>query len=188
MRRLERWIAVLVVLFAIQALAQGNLGKQKVTKGEVRFLAKITGGSFTATSEKVQGSVEIDPEKKTLTAHITVPADSFQTGLSLRDKHMRDNYLEAKKHAEIVFTVEAQPIVLEAGKTSKLQGHLQVKEVRRPIEVEVRIDDPSEKGFRATTTFPVDVTEFGIEQPSFKVVKMNPVVQTTVELVVQRAD
>lgn len=188
MRRLEVWIVALVVLLSSVALAQSSPGTQKVTKGEVRFLAKITGGSFTATSEKVQGSVRLDPEKKTLTANITVPADSFRTGLALRDKHMRENYLEAKAHEEIVFSVDAQPIVLEAGKTTTLRGHLQVKGVRRPIEVEVRIDEPTDEGFKATTTFPVDVTEYGIAQPSFKVVKMDPVVRATVELVIQRAE
>lgn len=191
MRHPERWIAVLVVLFSVHALSQDgpvSPGKQKVKQGEIRFLAKITGGSFTATSKEVEGTAEFDPEKKTITAHVTVSADSFRTGLSLRDKHMRDRYLEAKEHQTIVFSLDAQPIVWEAGKTSKLQGHLQVKNVRRPIEVEVRIDEPTERGFSATTSFPLDVTEFGIEQPSFKVVKMDPVVQATVELVFERAD
>lgn len=184
MSRLELAFVLLVVSLPFGASAES--GRQAVSSGsEVAFLAKITGGSFTAKSEQVSGSLGVDKERKHLSASVAVAAASFSTGLGMRDNHMRDKYLEAATFKEIVFVAPEQEVAMKAGETSRIKGTLTVKGVSQPVEVEVRFESVTDSGVTATARFPIDITKFGIPQPSFAVVKMDPIVDATVRLVVK---
>ncbi len=176
--------AVFAVLLSFDASAEP--ARRAVASGsEVSFLAKITGGSFVAKSEKISGSISVDRERKTLSASVVVAAGSFSSGLRLRDNHMRDKYLEAATFQELVFDAAEQEVAMKAGASSRIKGTLTIKGVSRPVEVEVNFESVTEEGVVATARFPVDVTRFGIPQPSFAVVKMEPIVDATVRLVVK---
>ncbi|AKU93165.1 YceI family protein [Vulgatibacter incomptus] len=179
MRRLELFVGLLIVTLCSTALAEPT--KESVASGsEVSFVAKITGGSFVAKTEKVSGSLAVDREQKRISGTIVVQAGSFSSGLGMRDNHMRDKYLEAEKFETLVFTAADQPFDPEEGKPSKVQGTLTVKGMSQPVTVDVKLDAGT-----ANATFQVDVTKFGIPQPSFAVVKMDPIVEATVKLVLK---
>jgi polyisoprenoid-binding protein YceI len=178
---------VLCALLLLPTLAAAE-PYQPQAGSEVRFVAHITGGTFVARSETLSGDLEIDRTgKKLQKASLVIAADSFKSGLSLRDEHMRDKYLEAGRFPQIRFVVGEQPVDPTPGRTTRVEGKLTLKETTRPLAAEVKVESGAADEVTVTATFQVNVTEFGIPQPAFAVVKMNPVVDVTVRLALRRA-
>lgn len=153
----------------------------------VSFDARITGGSFAATTQALAGVVLLDETGEVLeAATIRARADAFDSGLRLRDSHMRDKYLQAAEHPEIVLEVAKQPVAARAGAQTALDAVLSVKGVKKAVKVPVRVEKDEGGRLTVTSEFPLDVREFGIPQPAFAVVKMEPVIQVKVALVLAR--
>jgi polyisoprenoid-binding protein YceI len=177
------------LLLALTGLAgPARAADWKVGKGsEVAFTARITGGSFVARSQKVEGTVAVaDDGKKLTSASVAVDAASFDTGVDMRNEHMRDKYLEASRFPEIRFAAGDQAIDLKPGATFRLGGNLTAKGVSRPLQAEGRVESASAGEIVASARFKVDITAFGIPRPSFLVVRMDPIVDVTVRLVLVR--
>jgi polyisoprenoid-binding protein YceI len=113
-------------------------------------------GSFSAKSGqlKVEG-----PSKLTGTAfkfnRISVPIQSLETGLSLRDRHMKDNYFEMAKYPHAVL-IDAE------GKEGSFQGKLQVHGIQKDIQGTYWI-----KSEILEATFKCRLSDFRIKQASY---------------------
>lgn len=181
-RRTE--LVALCLLLAAPLCARAQTERFTVASGSsAELTAKITGGSFVATSTAVSGKLATADNRQKLTqAELVVDASSFDTGISLRNKHMREKYLEAEKFKDLRFTAATQPLPARAGADFDLQGTLTIKGVSRPTVAHVHVDEASPSKLAGTARFQVDVTQFGIPQPSFAVVKMQPVIDVVVKL------
>lgn len=151
---------------------------------EVEFTAKITGSSFVATSTALGGTLSYDAATGTLEkATLIVKADSFATGMDMRDSHMKEKYLEAEKFPEIRLEVPKQPLAAAVGKTVPIKGEFVIKGIRRPVTLQVKLEKLDAGSLVASCEFPLDITAYGIPQPKFAVVKMDTVIAATVKLV-----
>jgi polyisoprenoid-binding protein YceI len=107
---------------------------------------------------------------------ITVPLANLTTGIGLRDKHMKEKYLEIGKYPSAVLTVSRSAIKVpssgeqvEADAPGTLQLHGQTK------PVSVHYQSKSEGGgLSARGSFHVNMKEFGIEVPSYLGVTVKP--------------
>src|SRR5262245_28682966 len=115
-------------LYAFPAFLQADQRFEVVGKSSVRFLARITGGSFVTESSKVEGFIQIDDAgTKLVSAEISVPVQSLDSGLSMRNNHMQNKYLEAAKYPKIIFTAKDSAVVLQSGAQNKLPGEFTIK-------------------------------------------------------------
>jgi len=175
------------ITFGLAAAPAAQAAKYTVAKdSKIEFLAKITASSFTAFSKSVSGTAVFDPKTGKLgPVDIKVKADSFETGMAVRDKKMKKDYLETGKFPEIRFTAKGGKVAAKPKTESTLDGHFTIKGVKKPIKVKVI---PSEVGdtIKAEVKFPLDVTDYGIPQPKFTVVKMETVIQVTLHLVLEK--
>lgn len=177
-------VAVLLIASASPAAAADWVA---TTGSAIEFTARITGGSFVAKSQKITGTASASEDAQTLTsASVVVDAGSFESGIELRDEHLRDKYLEASVFREIRFAAAGQSVAVKPGGSFSLRGTLTVKGVSRPLQVEGRFESANTSEAVASTRFKVDVTEFGIRRPSFAVVKMDPVIDVRVRLILRR--
>lgn len=176
--------AVAMTLLPAQASgAQYEVGKAS----EVSFVAKITASSFIAKSEALSGTVEFDEAAGTISGgRIQVKADSFKTGMGLRDRHMRDKYLQAKKFPAIMLDLGASTIAGTAGSKGTIEGNFTIRGVKKPMKAAVVVSESLGGKIVVTAKFKLDITDYGIKQPGFAVVKMETVIDVTVELVLQR--
>ncbi|NRA32355.1 MAG: YceI family protein [Polyangiaceae bacterium] len=169
---------------AVAAPTQGKAFKI-LPASTVEFTAKITGGSFVATSSKLRGSVVYDASSKTLArGKIMVDADSFKTGMSLRDKHMADKYLKAAAHPFITLKITGGNIALKAGSRGTVDGKFTVRGKSKKVKLRAKIEKVGGE-IVVTSVFPINITDFGIAQPRFTVVKMNKKVNVKVRLVLK---
>jgi polyisoprenoid-binding protein YceI len=138
----------------------------RVTSGEIAVLCPLTvGGSFEAKTTALTG--EVTPGaggaiKGALVAELM----KLETGISLRDRHLRNNYLEVQKGANFaVAKLENIKVEKLPGKTTfrgTLTLHGQQREVTGTADVQ-----SDGKCYKLSATFPVRVSEFQIPEPSY---------------------
>ena len=110
----------------------------------VTFESRAPLENIHGTTHAVRGSLRVDREDLTWCAgELTIPLDSFDTGIVLRNTQMRDHYLETDRYPEVVFqvvkVVSADPSRLLIGKPSHivLEGVVRMHGVERRERVEV---------------------------------------------------
>src|SRR5882762_2628767 len=71
----------------------------RIVRREVRVLCPLTvGGSFEAVTTSLSGTLAVAALRPAvLSGNLTVDLSSLDTGIALRNAHMRDNYLEVGK-------------------------------------------------------------------------------------------
>ncbi|MEZ0314040.1 MAG: YceI family protein [Myxococcota bacterium] len=171
-------LAVLVTALAVSSVA--NATTYKVADGsQVGFLARITGGTFTATNKAVSGHLGADENGVVTEGAIIVKADAFSTGIGMRDSHMREKYLEASKCP--VIALDLKGATLPTSGEAEVEGTMEAHCVKKPLKVRVKVVE-SGGVYTASSNFPLDITQFGIPQPKMAVVKMDPTIDVTVSL------
>lgn len=105
-------------------------------------------------------------EKDGLThATLAVALDAFTTGISLRDQHMKDKYLDTATHRTALLSLD--PIKLEQNKEITWSGKLRLKGVEKPVSGVGIL-----RGKEFSGSFSIAVSDFGIEIPSYLGVTM----------------
>jgi polyisoprenoid-binding protein YceI len=159
----------------------------QVTRGEVSVMCPLTvGGSFEAKTDVVKGEVTVAGPTEPLNGALHVDLQSLETGIGLRDRHMKSNYLEVEKGAEYA-AARLEDIRVEklAGKTT-FRGVLTLHGSRRPVTGTAEIK-PTSSGYRVEATFPLRTAEFGIPEPTYLGVGVKDQVQVRVNFVAARA-
>ncbi len=178
MKQLALFITTLttaICLAAPQSAAEFPLEKMK---SEVRFLALAKPGSLKIQGELKQpeagkrsldGKLKLDGTK--LAGNATVRLDDFDTGLSLRNRHLRER-LETTKYPETVLTLE--PTILpDSFKTSeasadKVEFKGTLKLHGKETKVVGQLSCTKKKNKHSFDfSFPVKLTSVGIEPPSY---------------------
>jgi len=167
----------------------------KGDKSKVEFLAvgnpsaiKIRGELKGTPEEALKGELRIEDFKAK--GQIVARLDAFETGISLRDKHMREKYLETGKFPEAKlevtdllvphsfadesFSAEAEPF----------KGTLTMREKTAPVAGTVSMKG-SKENLEMKFQFPVKTTDFKIDTPSFMGVTVASDVTVTAEVQVK---
>ena len=148
-----------------------------VSVKDVSFLAvgpaglKINGVS-TSLETKEEGEFVV----------FRVPLDTLETGISLRDRHMKEKYLETQKfsHAEL----KVSKALLKAGRQQKGTGTFTVHGVSKPIDFVYDVTADA-NGLSVQGTFDINIKQFGIEVPSYLGVTVKPDVKVAANFVVK---
>ncbi len=152
-------------------------------KNKVHFVAKITAGSFDVKTSEVKGSLVLDDSGKLIkSSEVIVPVKSLDSGMSVRNDHMQNKYLEVEKFPDIVFSFKDAKVDLQPGSSHTIPGEFTIHGLKKPITVDAKITRPSDKKIEVKAQFPLNILDYGIEQPKFAVVKMDPAIQVDVEL------
>ena len=138
----------------------------RVTNAEVTVNCPLTiGGSFDAKTSALNGSVTPDGSGA-LKGAFAVDLMKLETGISLRDRHLRNNYLEVQKGADFaVAKMEDIKIQKLAGKTTfsgKLMLHVQQRDITGTADLQ-----QDGKGYRVDATFPIQISAFQIPEPTY---------------------
>lgn len=185
---------VMALFLALPAFAAGAKYKLPLDgeKSKVEFLAvgnpsaiKIRGELKGNPKEALKGELRLEDFKAK--GKIVLKLDAFETGMALRDRHMREKYLETGKYpeatleitdlrfpqsfAEESFSAEAEPF----------KGMLTLREKTVPVAGTV-----SMKGNKANMEmkfeFPIKTTDYKIDTPGFMGVTVASDVAVTAEV------
>lgn len=169
----------------------------RITDGsEVVFRSEATMESFEGKTDQVSGTVVCDPGDLTAPLQLRVEVDlaSLDTGIGLRNQHMRDRHLETDEYPLAVFEadeiVRASTGALIAGQAVEVvvRGSFDLHGVVRPLEVTARVVLTKQGGLEVTTEFPVSLEAHAIDRPQFLVMKLADEQQVRVHLFASRKE
>ncbi len=90
--------AGLLALLASNGLAAEG-PSWRIERGDVRILVPLKpGGAFTATTPSLAGTLTLEGTKPArLAGEVSMDLSTIDTGISLRNQHLRENYLDVAK-------------------------------------------------------------------------------------------
>lgn len=177
MRRRRLWtVGVCLVLWPAAAVPGAAFrhappSAWDVRAGAVRVVCPLTiGGSFEAKTSAISGSF-VPGAPPAASGEFVVDLDTLDTGIGLRNAHMRDRYLETGRAPEFAKAVlsDIQLAGLDTAAPSgrgSFTGLLRLHGVQRPVEgqVEVRRRGTS---LQVQVVFPVRLPDFDIPKPRY---------------------
>ena len=170
------WTLAIVVSIAAVVVFAAPAGAQpagwRVTEGDVRVRCPLTiGGSFDARTSVLAGTLAVGPDTAALTGTLAVDLGTLDTGIALRDRHLRENYLETHRGEGFTHAVLSD-ITLADGHAASFEGRttftgsLLLHGTRKPVSGQARISR-SANAVRVDAAFPVVLPDFGIPKPRY---------------------
>lgn len=157
------------IILSISAVYPQQLIVNRGQLNSVKFLANSTFSNFEGTTSTVEGFIKWDSTlTKNSKIEFKIYLDSLDTGVGLRNTHMRDNYLETDKYPLAQFSGS---IINQTQKTKlesevEAEGLLKIHGVERKQIIRGRLYDYG-KLFKLENNFGISLSDFNIEQPSF---------------------
>jgi len=203
MRTLHLLAALVVAAAPAIDPARAGVMTYVIVPGEtqtVGFESKAPLETFEGRTHVVTGHVALDPESVGDTVDLEVHVDmaSLDTGLSMRNRHMRENHLHTDRFPFATFrggaVTEGADARLADGEkhvvtvTGELDLHGVKREVAVPLELRLeRTESEPDGQVRITATFPVALADHDIPRPRFLFAKLGEVQRVFVDLVAGRA-
>ncbi len=148
------------------------------------FYSKAPMESFEGTTDQIVGSVSADLANLAAGVMVEVQVDmaSMDTGMKLRNKHMRDNHLETDEFPHAVFRAErvlkapSGPLVPGSSAEFLLAGTMTLHGITREIEAPVSVACDETDGrlsLQVSSKFQITLSDYEIKRPKFLVLKLN---------------
>ncbi len=167
-----------LVLAAVIAQAGGY--RIDPAASEAGFDLKATMHTVHGATRRLSGDVYVEPDDAGLTmrGRIEIDAASLDTGNERRDATMRAKSLMVATHPFLAFEPERFTPIASSGTgeaiPGTLHGRLTIRGVTKPLTLSVTLTPHGDR-IGAAGTFDVAWAEFGIPDPSFFVVRIEPV-------------
>lgn len=183
---MKRVIVLTALIVAMLEPARGACGEYSVHPGKeskVVFVSKAAMEKFEGKTDRLEGRISVDPAAlgDSATFHFEVDAASLDTGIKMRNKHMRENHLETGRFPTILFdggsVHAASGARLEPGRPESLEVegtftlHGVSRRIRIPVVVTLR-SDPAPGAIDFSTEFRVALAEYEISRPQFLFLKL----------------
>lgn len=162
-------------------------------KNRVEFHSKATLESFSGKARSIVAEFEVDPKNLPATkGKVTVDLRSLDTGLDLRNKHMRENHLHTDSFPNAVFELDS--LVMSPGQASDgdavtLFGAMTIHGVTHSVTTKGLVTGRSESAaaapLRIETDFTLKITDYGIPRPEFLFLKLAEEVKIIVDLTLE---
>jgi polyisoprenoid-binding protein YceI len=157
----------------------------KVTEAKVEFLALATPGALKIAGKQASNSTlktDIKIESNKVTGSSTIQMDSFSTGIGLRDKHMKENYLESSKFPDSSFTYKKLALPKDiTGENIPFEGTLKLHGIEKPITGLLKTEKKN-SALILEHFFKIKTSDFGISTPKYMGVVMGEEVEIKVTL------
>lgn len=171
---------ITALLIAFPLLAAGT---QVTGEPSAAFHGRGPGG-FSLEGKTNQ--LRIDDDGTTL--RITVPLAGVHTGISLRDRHMREKYLEVSKYPDAVLEVPWSAVKLPAdGQTSEgtATGKMSLHGKTHDVQVKYRIVRTGSR-YQVSGNVPLNIKDYDIDVPSYFGVTVQPDIDTSAAFTAER--
>jgi len=160
-------------------------------KSEVNFLAIGKPGflKIKGSGGRVTGGINLkdtSPKMTMLEGIAEVEMKDFVTGMSLRDKHMKNKYLEIKQFPLATLTFKSEiPVELKAYSESfsrefELKGTMNLHGVTKPIAIKFRLEKNA-SALSYSANFELNLADYSIDIPSFLGVTVAKTVNVNIE-------
>ena len=179
-------LSIVVSLAACCLTSSQSFAKPFQTQG-------VASARFHATGPaglKIEGTTaEMSLKDDDTTLTIVVHLASFDTGIALRNRHMREKYLQVDKYPDAVLTVTKASVSLPAEgnpTTADAPGKLALHGKEQATSIHYEIVRHGET-LEVVGKLALNINDYGIETPSYLGVSVKPAVEVDVRFVVGQA-
>lgn len=178
----------LFILFICSVSLQVRAVTLEAAKGKIEFLAI---GRPSAIKIKGQGKGPTGDlkfvkaaEGYTLDGVAQVDLSSFDTGISMRDRHMKEKYLEVEKFGEAKLSFKSAKIpaeIVNGQGTIEVPAELELHGKKNPVQVKVTAIKKGD-ALSPACQFKIKLSDYGIEIPQFSGITVANEVEITASL------
>ena len=173
----------LLLAVALTHPRPGSAQEYRVDRGAenlVRFLSRAATEEFEGVTKRIDGYVLLDAAGlapasggEATEVYLEVDLGSLDTGIGLRDRHMRDRYLEVGKYPYATFAGKVTRREAGGADTVRVTAHglLTIHGVARPRELTCAVVSNG-AGYRARCAFEVLLSDHQIDIPKVMFLKL----------------
>jgi polyisoprenoid-binding protein YceI len=176
-------VFTLGILAAGAATRAGAADTYRIAGGDVAVVCPLTvGGSFEAKTKNLSG--ELGPasdQPGTVHGALRVDLQTLETGIGIRDRHMKDNYLEVEKGPDFSAAMFEDIRVDRLDGRSVFSGTLMLHGQRKPISGTAELQQRDGR-VRVQAQFPMKISDFEIPTPKYLGVGVRDEIQIKVNL------
>lgn len=177
---------VLLLAMAQTGFTHAAVYKFTTDKGKVSFLAKGWPNFLKIDGEGAGVAGDLKEDAGKISGELTFKLDTLNTKIATRDDHMKNKYLEVAKFPQAVLIIDKVAAPAKSGKfpfTGKLKLHGQEQAIGGEAELKESGGDRS-----LIAEFPLKLSEFKIEIPSFQGITVAEDVKVKFESPVTKKD
>ena len=170
---LARGLGAMLALFLTPVAAAAEATQHiSLTGSAVRFTVPVNLKAFTIHGrvDDLSGSALLDSGKSGFVLRdikVSVPVESIDTGIAVRDRHMRERVFQTTSGELPAVTFVAEearcPRVGERARCT-VAGTLSIRGTARPFSIDLDVGR-DERGYRASGVSIVRLSDYGIERP-----------------------
>lgn len=153
--------------------AEYNVDKNR--KNSVKFISDAPIEDFEGVTDNIDGYLIGDPSdfSKDSELYFEVQLNTLETGIGLRDRHMKENYLHTNKYPLASFKGE----IIESKKSSNgfdvvVKGEMSIHGKKVKLSVKGDLNNAS-NGYEVKCKFIVPLSDYNIEVPSLMFQKID---------------
>jgi polyisoprenoid-binding protein YceI len=192
-------VRVAAVLAAFAGAASASAQEFQVDQGRdrlVRFISRASIEEFDGVTDRIDGYVLLDgavlgPETggEDTEFYFEVDLASLETGIGLRNRHMRDNYLEVGRFPYATFAGRIARTEVTSSQDFRVtvSGDLTIHGVARPRVLTCRVT-PVAAAYRVSCGFEVLLTDHDIEIPKVMFLKLANEIRLELDFTVAAAN
>lgn len=172
--------------FTVPAAAEPLTLTLDPEESTVRFTLGATLHTVEGSFRIESGELTFDPATGEVSGRVVMDATSGKTGNRKRDRDMHEKVLESEQYPEVVFLpTRLEGVFQPAGESEvTLHGTVQIHgtehEISIPATVEVETTEDGGRRLEATGTFVVPYVEWGMNDPSKFLLRVDKSVDVTI--------
>jgi polyisoprenoid-binding protein YceI len=159
----------------------------------VRFVSEAPIETFEGVTKRIDGYVAWSGDSLVIgtaygqsEVYFEVDLVALDTGIGLRNRHMRENYLHTDRYPYATYRGRIVAVERSPGDTAVVRsaGKLAIHGVERDLEIACRVT-PHDSGYRIQGAFDVRLPDFKISVPSLMFLKISEVVAIDLDFYVR---
>ncbi len=167
------WFILFVCCVSMLYAEKVEIAQEK--ENQVQFTASATFGDVVGTTDAIEGYVQWQDEDWTHQSEFSFKVDlaTLDTGIGLRNKHMRNKYLETETYPYATYKGQITQVTDNDSLWNvQTTGTLSIHGVERQVEISGQVLDSS-NGYHVKANFELDLEDFNIKQPRFLLATMS---------------
>ncbi len=154
----------LIVSFSTQAAVKYQF---EPTLGKVEFKTKGWPNLITIKGEGTGVTGTLMEDGKKVSGDLVFNLDTLKTGISLRDDHMKNKYLQVEKHPEAKLSLSQVEVPENLNGEFDFMGELELHGTKKSVKGQAELEEEDGQ-LVIKGSIPIKLSEFNIDTPSYK--------------------
>ena len=171
---MKKQIAVILLMAGLLYSAEYHVDKDK--NNMVKFVSDAPIEDFEGVTDQIDGYLYWADSDLTKNSemYFEVDLNALDTGIGLRNRHMRENYLETDQYPVTNFRgkIVGYSAIDDTLTTIQAEGNIFIHGIEKPLEVTGQLIKKAD-GYRIKASFNVKLSDFEIEIPSIMFYKID---------------